>query len=141
MRHYETLYIISAELADEEIQQKAAEYEGVLTERGAQMVKVDHWGRRKLAYPIKKQPKGYYVLMEYGAEPAAVAELERRFKIDEAILRYLTVKLKDKFDPSAVEAAQASSPPPEPQDSQPEQPTTAEDHSSTPEDSQPNTQG
>lgn len=109
MRHYETLFIIHPDQTEEDSLATAEEFSTVLTERGAHMVKVDHWGRRTLAYVVKKQKKGFFVLFEYGAGPEAVAEMERRFKIDERIIRYLTVKLDDDFDAEklAAEAAAA----------------------------------
>lgn len=111
MRHYETLFIIHPDLTEEESVAVAEEFAAILTDHDAVMVKVDHWGRRTLAYVVKKQKKGYYVLFEYGSEAEGVAEMERRFKIDERIIRYLTVKLDDEFDAErALEAASAPKP-------------------------------
>ena len=104
MRYYETLFIINPDLAEDEITAVVEKFTGILTDAGAMMVKVDPWGRRRLAYEVKKFTKGFYVLMEYGAEPAAVAEMERIFKIDEQVIRYLTVKKSDEFDAEEVAA-------------------------------------
>ncbi|KIX14858.1 30S ribosomal protein S6 [Dethiosulfatarculus sandiegensis] len=102
MRHYETLFIISPDLAEEETQTIAEKYSALLTDHGSIMAKVEHWGRKRLAYTVKKFHKGYYVLFEYGAEPSAVMEMERLFKIDEDVIRFLTVKKEDVFDPESV---------------------------------------
>ncbi len=107
MRHYETIFIIHPELGEEETEEVIQRYQSMLEERNAFMVKVDKWGRRKLAYVVKKQSKGYYVLFEYGSGPEAIAEMERNFKIDESVIRYLTVKLEDEFDKEAAAKARA----------------------------------
>ena len=77
------------------------------------VVKVEKWGKRKLAYEIKKQIRGFYVLMDLVSEHAAVTELERNFKIDDKILKFMTVKKADKVDLAAIEKeiAAASAPP------------------------------
>ncbi len=105
MRHYETLFIISPEVSEDDIDRLLDRYVGILEERGGFVAKVDKWGRRRLAYEVKKFRKGYYVLFDYGAEPPAVAEMERNFKIDEKVIRYLTVKQDDHFDLEAAKAA------------------------------------
>ncbi len=102
MRHYETLFIVTPELAEEEVGGVIDKFAGILTDRGSIMGKIDNWGRRRLAYDVKKFSKGYYVLFDYGAEPAAVDEMERNFKIDEQVIRFLTVKLGDHFDPETM---------------------------------------
>jgi len=107
MRHYETLFIINPELTEEDTAAVVEKFSGILTDRGANMVKIDLWGRRRMAFLVKKFNKGFYVLFDYGADPAAVAEMERIFKIDEQILRFLTVKKADEFDAEAVARAQA----------------------------------
>ncbi|MFH1060309.1 MAG: 30S ribosomal protein S6 [Pseudomonadota bacterium] len=107
MRHYETLFIINPDLSEEDTAAVVEKFSAILTDRGSVMVKVDLWGRRRLAYQVKKFNKGYFVLFEYGATPEAVAEMERLFKIDEAVIRYLTVKKDDVFDAEAIAQAPA----------------------------------
>ncbi|RJX33868.1 MAG: 30S ribosomal protein S6 [Desulfarculus sp.] len=107
MRHYETIFIIHPELGDEETAAVVEKFSGILEAGGAFMVRQDHWGRRRLAYAVKKQSKGYYVLFEYGAEAPAVAEMERNFKIDEQIMRFITVKIGDSFDLEVMKQAKA----------------------------------
>lgn len=107
MRHYETLFIINPDLSEEETASVVEKFSAILTDRGSNLVKVDQWGRRRLAYEVKKFNKGFYVLFEYGATPEAVAEMERIFKIDERIIRYLTVKKDDLFDAEAIARAEA----------------------------------
>jgi small subunit ribosomal protein S6 len=106
MRHYETIFIISPDIAEEDTQAVMDRYQGILTQAGGFLAKVDPWGRRKLAYEVKGHGKGFYVLFDYGATPEAVTEMERNFKIDDAVIRFLTVKQSDNFDLAAAQAAQ-----------------------------------
>ena len=116
MRHYETIFIVHPELSEEDTAACVEKFRALLEKDGAFIVKEDHWGRRRLAYTVKKHNKGYFVLVEYGASGEAVDELERNFKIDEQVIRYLTVKIADSFDEEAMaqlkaeaEAAKAAS--------------------------------
>jgi small subunit ribosomal protein S6 len=103
MRQYETVFIVHPDLGEEETTALVDRYRQILETQQARIVKVDVWGRRTLAYMIRKQSKGVYVLFEYGAAPEAVFELERNFKIDEQILRFLTVQLQTRFQPGAAD--------------------------------------
>jgi small subunit ribosomal protein S6 len=105
MRHYETLFIINPEISDEETDAVVEKYSSLLTEGGAFIGLVDKWGRRRLAYTVKKFNKGFYVLFDYGSSPEAVAEMERNFKIDDNVIRFLTVKQADDYDVEAAKAA------------------------------------
>jgi small subunit ribosomal protein S6 len=107
MRHYETLFIVSPELPEEDTAVVVDKFRGILEDGGAAMAKIEDWGRRRLAYEVKKFNKGHYVLFDYGADPTAVNEMERNFKIDERVIRYLTVKQSDFFDEEAFAQAQA----------------------------------
>jgi len=107
MRHYETIFIVHPELTEEDTTAVVDKFRGILEDGGGFLVKEDHWGRRRLAYTVKKLNKGYFVLFEYGADSSAVAEMERNFKIDEQVIRYLTVKVSDSFDQQAMAQAKA----------------------------------
>ncbi len=107
MRHYETIFIINPDLSEEEIAQVVEKFTGILVKGGAEILKTDLWGRRRLAYMVKKFTKGYYVFLEYGAPSAAVTEMERNFKIDEKVIRFLSVKKGDVFDVEALAKAEA----------------------------------
>ena len=82
MRKMETLLLLSPELSVEE------------REKGA-VLAVDHWGMRDLAYPVRKQMRGYYVRLEYAAPSTLVAELERIIRITDGIFKFITVRLAD----------------------------------------------
>ncbi|NLC67255.1 MAG: 30S ribosomal protein S6 [Clostridiaceae bacterium] len=90
-RNYEALYIINPQLEDEAIKGIVERFKN-LVESQAQLVSIDEWGKRKLAYPIEKINEGYYVLMEFSAEPDFPQELERVFRITDGVMKYLIVK-------------------------------------------------
>jgi small subunit ribosomal protein S6 len=91
VRDYETVYIFDTSLAEERITEKLDRYHGLLTETGAEVTAIDHWGRRQLAYPIRKQAAGYYVVAQFRAGPDPLPEYERLLKLDEELLRYMVV--------------------------------------------------
>ena len=95
MREYEIVYIFDSQLDEEKINTKLDRYNGLVTGNGGndggEVTAVDHWGRRELAYPIKKRPNGYYVVTQVSTEATALPELERILKLDEDLLRYLIV--------------------------------------------------
>lgn len=107
MRHYETIFVINPDLGEEETTQVIDKFTAILIKEGAEILKTDIWGRRRLAYMVKKFSKGFYVLLEYGAPAGAVMEMERNFKINEHIIRFLTVKKGDTFDIEALARAEA----------------------------------
>jgi len=89
---YEAMYIVTPELEDEVIKTVIEKFSGIITANGGEIEKVDEWGRKKLAYPIDYKTEGYYVLVNFAAAPELPRELERNFKIDEKILRYMVVR-------------------------------------------------
>ena len=103
MRNYESLYIIQPELVGDEQAAVVDKFQGVLTEQGAEIHKLDNWGVRKLAYPINKMGRGCYVQVQFRGEPDIIAEYERRLRLDENILRFLTVKVDGDFAAPAAE--------------------------------------
>ncbi|MHC3993862.1 30S ribosomal protein S6 [Thiomicrolovo sp. ZZH C-3] len=101
MRHYENLVIVKPTLTEEEIKNSIAAIEAVITENGGEIVARDEMGMRKLAYPIEKSPRGYFHVVYYMIEPSAIAEIERRFRINEELLRYVTIKYDSKREVKA----------------------------------------
>jgi small subunit ribosomal protein S6 len=104
MRYYETLYIINPNLSDEENSKVIAKFNDLVEKNKGMVIRVDEWGKRTLAYEIKKFNKGCYVLLNYCGEGSIIAELERGMKLDERILQYQTVKLSDSVDPEELKA-------------------------------------
>ena len=89
---YECLFIVDTENGEDAVRAKVDKFIERIT-RNAEIVEVNEWGKRRLAYPINDKPEGYYTIVTFKSEPAFPAELERRFNIDETILRYLVIKL------------------------------------------------
>jgi small subunit ribosomal protein S6 len=87
-RHYEAVYIFDSTLEDTAITDKLNRLHGLLGLKD-EGTKVDHWGRRQLAYPIGPRENGYYVIARFDAEPTALPEYERAMKLDEGVVRYL----------------------------------------------------
>jgi small subunit ribosomal protein S6 len=104
MRYYETLYIINPNLSDEENSAVITKFNSLVEKNKGVVIKVDEWGKRTLAYAIKKFNKGCYVLLNYCGQGNIIAELERGMKLDERILQYQTVKLSDSVDPEELKA-------------------------------------
>ena len=93
MNQYETVFILTPVLSEEQMKEAVKKYEDHLTSAGAEIVHEENWGMRKLAYPIQKKSTGFYQLIEYKAEGNVIADVETELKRDERILRFLTVKL------------------------------------------------
>ncbi len=91
MRTYEALYIVTPELDDDAIQTIAKEVEALVVKHGGAVVRSEIWGKRKLAYDVKKHSEGCYVLLRFTANADFVARLEGHFKLSEQIIRYLVV--------------------------------------------------
>ena len=111
MRRYETIFIVRPNVAEDEIEAVINKTSSIIEGDGGTIIRIDKWGLKKLAYLIKKEAQGYYVHIDYAAIPASVSELERIFRIDDKVLKYLTVKLDDSCDPEAImeELAEAES--------------------------------
>ncbi|MDH4945039.1 30S ribosomal protein S6 [Sulfurimonas sp. C5] len=104
MRKYENLVIVKPTLTAEEIQANIAAIEEVITSNGGEIAATDAMGMRKLAYPIAKNERGYYHVIYYTVEPSAIAEIERRFRINEEMLRFVTIKYEKKAETKAWDA-------------------------------------
>lgn len=99
MNRYETIFIITPLLTDEQVREVGKKFHNFLTQNDASVVNEENWGLRKLAYPIQKKSTGFYYLLEFDAVPALVQRLETEFRREERVLRFLTIKL----DKNAVE--------------------------------------
>jgi small subunit ribosomal protein S6 len=89
---YEALYIITPELEDEATKACIQKYSDITAANGGEVAKIDEWGKTRLAYPIDYKTEGYYVLMTFQSAPEFPKELERNFKNDESILRYMVTR-------------------------------------------------
>jgi len=93
MRIYEELFIVKPDAPDEEADQFVEQLRTQLTTAGATVDKIDKWGKRKLAYRVDKYREGAYVLLEFTAKPETVKELERRLRVSDLVLKFLTVRI------------------------------------------------
>ena len=89
MKKYESLYVIVPELNEEDTKSVIGKFNDIITANGGEIVKVDEWGKRRLAYPINYKTEGYYVLVLFESEGEVPAELQRNLKNDERIMRYI----------------------------------------------------
>ncbi len=90
---YETVFILTPVLSDDQAKEAVEKFKGLLKEEGAKFHHQEDWGLRKLAYPIQKKSTGFYHLLEFESEGSAIEKLELAFRRDERVLRFLTVKL------------------------------------------------
>lgn len=96
MRRYEVVFVLAPNLTEEEVQAQISTFSSSAEEMGAKILQVDEWGKRRLAFPVKKFSDGIYVCITLEEEAAkAVAELERRFKVAESVIRFLTVRIDE----------------------------------------------
>jgi small subunit ribosomal protein S6 len=106
LHEYETMIVIRPDLDDAVTSGIVEKLEAVITEKSGTILIRDDWGKRKLNYPIAKNQKGHYVLLNYLVKPAEVAELERKIRIDDNVVRFLTIKIAEAVDvPTRIEQA------------------------------------
>ncbi|MCK9343479.1 MAG: 30S ribosomal protein S6 [Massilibacteroides sp.] len=96
MNHYETVFILTPVLSDAQMKETVGKFTTFLEEKDSKIVNKENWGLRKLAYPINKKTTGFYQLVEFDADPSAIAELEVQMRRDDRIIRFLTFR-KDKY--------------------------------------------
>jgi small subunit ribosomal protein S6 len=96
MNNYETVFILTPVLSDDQMKEAVEKFTGLLKSEGAEIVNHEPWGLRKLAYPINKKTTGFYHLIEFKSDPAVIAKLEVNYRRDERVIRFLTFR-QDKF--------------------------------------------
>lgn len=92
-KRYETVFILTPVLSDDQAKEAAKKFEKILTDLGAKINHKENWGLKKLAYPIQKKTTGFYHLIDFSGKGTEITELELQFKRDERIMRFLTVAL------------------------------------------------
>ena len=91
LRQYETVFIMTPVLSEEQMKETVEKYQKFLVTKKAEIIHEEHWGLKKLAYPIQKKSTGFYHLIEFKADASWIKEWEISFKRDERIIRFLTV--------------------------------------------------
>ena len=100
-REYETIYILRPNTPNEGVAEVNARIRGVIEGMGGKVIKVDNWGKRRLAYEVAKERKGIYLYWQYLAQPGVVEETERNLRMLDSVIRYLTVKVDENIDVTA----------------------------------------
>ncbi|TVQ81751.1 MAG: 30S ribosomal protein S6 [Micavibrio sp.] len=93
MSYYETIFIVRQDLSEKQVETLTGDLGKILAENGAKIARTEQWGLRTLAYRIRKNRKGHYVLLHIDGPHTAVAEMERQMRLNEDIMRYMTVRL------------------------------------------------
>ncbi|AGB29526.1 MULTISPECIES: 30S ribosomal protein S6 [Prevotellaceae] len=106
MNQYETVFILTPVLSDEQMKETVAKFKKLLTDKGAEILNEEAWGLKKMAYAIEKKSTGFYCLLQFKAEPSVVDTLETGYRRDEKVIRFMTVKL-DKFSIAYAEKRRA----------------------------------
>jgi len=96
MNHYEAVFILNPVLSEDQVKETVKKFEDFLISEGSEIISVEHWGLKQLAYPIQNKKSGFYNLIDFKAANTTVQSFETELKRDERIMRYLNVKL-DKY--------------------------------------------
>ncbi len=105
MRRYETIFILRPNAGEDEINRIVENTTKIIVDEKGTIIEMDKWGMKKLAYLIKKESLGYYVYCDYAGTPAAVAEIERKFRIDDIVLKYMTIKTAASITEEGIQEA------------------------------------
>src|ERR1035438_2629392 len=97
MRIYEELFIVRPDLPEEETDQLIERLTTLIAGQGGNVDKVDKWGVRKLAYRVQKRTEGFYVLLQFTAKPETVRELERQLRVQDQVMKFITVRIDEKL--------------------------------------------
>ncbi len=96
MNHYETVFILTPVLSDVQMKEAVEKFKTLLVNEGCEILNEENWGMKKLAYPIEKKSTGFYVLIEFKANPTVIAKLETQYRRDERVIRFMSFKM-DKY--------------------------------------------
>ena len=108
MRMYETIYIVQPDLGDEEIKALSTKVQDIVANMNGDFKRLEDWGTRKLAYAINKNPRGRYFYLRFDGDSALIAELERRLRLDDKVIRYQSVKLEQEVVAPAAAPAKSA---------------------------------
>ncbi len=104
LRRYETIFVTHPDLTEEDHSALLEKFRSLSASRNGDILKIDDWGIKKLGYEIRKNSRGHYFLMDYLAAPDLVRELERNLRLNERVLKFLTVKVDDQVTPETAKA-------------------------------------
>jgi small subunit ribosomal protein S6 len=101
MKKYETIFILNPDLEEEQTQSAIEKVKGIISQNNGEILKVEDWGKRKLAYQVKKKAKGHYILIHFRGSPTLISELERNFRVMDAVIKFQSVRLDERLAPSS----------------------------------------
>ena len=101
MKNYETIFIMDPDLEESQALATIEKLKGIITQGQGEIIKVEDWGKRKLAYDVKKKSRGHYILTTFSGSPALLSELHRNFRVMDAVIKFQSVRLDEKQDTSA----------------------------------------
>jgi small subunit ribosomal protein S6 len=96
MRKYETIFILDPDLEEGIAQSAIEKIKGIITQGSGEIHKTEDWGKRKLAYEVKKKSKGHYILIHFSGTPTLLSELERNFRVMDAVIKFQSVRLDER---------------------------------------------
>ena len=102
MKRYETIYIVNPNLDTDSLSEVVTKFSDLIKKLKGSLFKIQEWGKRKLAYEVKRFDKGYYIVLDFCGLPDTVRELERNLKLDDRILKYLTVNIDEDDKPDEL---------------------------------------
>jgi small subunit ribosomal protein S6 len=120
MPSYETLCVLHPELPETRVKEIIAWMQRILEGEQSAILRIDEWGMRELAFRVKKQPRGYYVRLEYDTQPSALKEFERNLRLSDDVLRFLSVRRSAHAPEQKSVGAPTPAPPSSPQSAPPE---------------------
>lgn len=104
MNYYESIFILHPDLPSEQSEKITETMTGIIEKQGGRIHVVDDWGVKRLAYEVKKHKKGHYVLMQFAGEAGAILELERNYRVNDGVIKYMTLRIdEDKLQPAKPE--------------------------------------
>ena len=108
MKRYETIVIVDPDLSEEGRGPVFDRVKDIIPQQGGTLVEIEDWGSKRLAYDIKKKPRGFYTRLDYCGSGAVVDEMERFFRIDDRVMKYMTIVIAENVDPEALLAEKAA---------------------------------
>jgi small subunit ribosomal protein S6 len=104
MRRYESVVILNPDMVDDEVKGFTEKYTQIVKQQGGEIIKIEDWGSKRLAYPVQKRERGRYILLDYVGKPALLTEVERQFKIADEVMKFISVKIDDNVNLEAFRA-------------------------------------
>jgi len=100
MKKYETIFILDPDLEDQQSQSAIEKVKGIITQGNGEILKAEDWGKRKLAYDVKRKPRGHYFLIHFTGSPSLLSELERNFRVMDSVIKFQSVRLDERQETS-----------------------------------------